>query len=241
MALMPSVSFIVAAYNVDKTLENAVYILLDKTKKWRIEDYEILIVVDSKTSDSTLQIGQKLAKSNPKIIVINRPENKSLGLILINSLKLVKKEYFCLCSGKDPFWPESFDCIFPLLGQADIIACYVGNPKDRPWFRRLASWINVALVNMLFGLNIPYYHFYFCRTSLTKKVPISSPSYSSMAEILVWLLKSGATFVLAPFYLKPQSKQSSAIKFKNIIGILSAYTKLFLKIRILGQKIDLNP
>ena len=32
-----------------------------------------------------------------------------------------------------------------------------------------------------------------------------------------------------------------SVLLKNIIGILSAYTKLFLKIRILGKKIDLNP
>lgn len=240
MAPKPSVSFIIAAYNVEKTLKNTISLLLGKLEEWHMEDYEILIAIDAKTTDQTPQIAQKLAGSIPKIMVVSRTENISLGLILINSLGLVKKEYYCLYTGKDSCRPESFDHIFPLLGQADIIACYVDNAKDRPWLRRFASWTNVSLVNMLFGLDIPYYHLYFCRASLAKQVPLSSPSYSSMDEVLIWLLKSGATFVLAPFYLKPQTKQSSALKFKNIAGMLSAYAKLFWKIIILGQKINLN-
>lgn len=240
MADMSSISFIVAAYNEEKDLENAVCLLLGRLADYDIKDYEIFVVVDSKTTDSTLVIAQKLADSYPGITVINRLENRSLGLILANGLKLVKKEYYCLYSGKDQYEPQSFDYIFPLLGRADIIACYVGNSENRPWFRRLASRVNVALINALFGLDLPYYHFYFCRTSFAKQVPISSPSYSSMAEILIWLLKSGATFLPAPIYFKQQGPKSSAMKVKNIVGILSAYAKLFWKIRILGQRIDLG-
>lgn len=235
-----SISFIVASYNVEKTLKNAVDIILAKLNQWHIEDYEILIVIDSKTTDLTLRIAQNLSRSNKKIIVVNNPENKSLGLILINGLRMVSKEYYCLYPGKDSCKSESFDHILPLLGRADIISCYVGNPKNRPALRRIAASLNVALVNILFNLDMPYYHFYFCRSSLAKQVPLSSPNYSSMDEVLIWLLKSGATFVLSPFYLKPQSKKSSALKIDNIIGILLAYAKLFWKIRILGQKINLN-
>lgn len=234
-----SISLIMPAYNEEKTIEFSVNSVSEKLRQYDF-DYEIFIFNDA-SSDKTGEIADKLALGDPNIKVFHNSKNMNLGFNFARGIKMASKTFAGLlpCHGLTD--PQSFDSVFQALDKADIVITYIANPEIRPLIRRIVSWINVALLNLIFGLRLKYYHLNFYRTKILKKIPTSTQSYALMVELLVYAVKSGATFIQVPFFLKKRvSGRSKALRLKNIINILKTYVNLFWQIMILRKRINLN-
>ncbi len=234
-----SISIIMPAYNEEETIEFSVRSAIEKLEEHGF-DYEIFIFNDGST-DKTGAIAEVLARKYPKITVFHNQRNMNLGFNFARGIVLASKEYAGLlpCHGQTAI--ESFDYILPALKKADVVITYHGNSEVRPLIRNIISRINVKLVNLIFGLNLKYYHLNFYRTEILKRIPTSTQNYALMVELLVYAVKSGATYIQVPVLLKKRTfGKSKAMRPKNIINILKTYIRLFWLIRICRKRVNLS-
>jgi len=236
-----SISLIMSAYNESAGIKLAVKTAQEKLKQYEF-DYEIFIFNDG-SADNTGKIADVLAAEDSKVKVFHNSKNMNVGYNFSRGIELASKSYTC-------FWPchnliasESFDCILPAIGRCDkdVIVAYIANPRVRPLSRRFVSWFNTALLNLLFDFGLKYYHLNFYRTALLKQLPNSTQGYAFMVELLVYALTSGAKWAEVPFWrLERGVGKSKALRFKNIADIFKTYARLFWRVRILKQKINLD-
>lgn len=104
----PIISFILPAYNVDKYIESC--ILSIETQDLPMDQYEVIVVNDGST-DSTLEVIQKLALLYSNIRVINQP-NQGLSVARNNGLKEASGNYIWFVDSDDTI---SFNCLSSLI------------------------------------------------------------------------------------------------------------------------------
>lgn len=229
-----SISLIMPAFNEEATIEFSVRSVMSKLVEHQF-DYEILIFDDGST-DQTGKIADRLALEDKKIKVFHNARNMNLGFNFAKGIDIASKKYAGLLPCHGLIDPESFDLILPSLaeGEIDVLVGYIANPKVRHLDRRIVSWVNTTLLNLLFGFGLKYYHFNFYRTELLKKLPRSTQSYALMVELLVCSLAFGASYEEVPFYRVERGMgKSKALRIKNLAEILKTYAQLFWRIRIL--------
>jgi len=123
---------------------------------------------------------------------------------------------------------------FAHVGKTDIVVIYTSNPEVRPFSRRVVSSTYTFINNVLFGLHVRYYNgLNIFRRDLLLKLPPIGNSFSYAAEILVSLLKSGATYIELPMELVPKKlANTSAFRWKNVKGVFMGISGLFWRIRV---------
>ena len=240
MDMNKSVSVVIPAYNEEKNLEAATVFLLERLKKNNISDFEILIFDDNST-DATGKIADELANKYSQIKIIHNPKNMNLGYNITKGFQLATKEFVGFVPGDNENEPETLDNIFQKLGRADIIIPYIKNPEVRPWGRRFLSRTYVIIINTTFGLNMKYYNgTCFFKTTMVKKVPISTFGFAYMTEILVKLLKSGASFIEVPMVNKKRERGATkAFRVKNIASVFKTFIHLFYEVQVLRRRVEI--
>jgi len=236
-----SVSIIIPAYNEEKKLAPTVDLVFNVLSKNGISDFEI-IIFDDYSTDKTGEVADELAKKYFQIKVVHNPKNMNLGFNITRGFQLAAKKYVGFVPGDDETDPETLDNIFKVLGKADIVVPYIANYEVRSFMRRWLSKTYVKIINLAFGLKMRYYNgLCFFKTSMVQKAPVSTYGFAYMTEILVKLLKSGATFVEVPMILKIRERGTTkAFRIKNILSVFKTFLKLFWEIKVLGKRIDLS-
>jgi len=233
-----SVSIVIPAYNEEKNLASTVSLSLERLEKNSISDFEILIFDDNST-DNTGKIADGLAEKYQQIKVIHNPKNMNLGYNITKGFELATKEYCGFIPGDNETDPEILDTVFQNLGKADIIMPYIQNPEARPWGRRILSKTYVLIINIAFDLHMKYYNgpCYF-KTEMVKMVPVSTHGFAYMTEILVKLLKSGASFIEVPMINRKRERGATkAFRIKNIISVFKTFLTLFYEVQILRRRV----
>lgn len=233
------ISIVVPALNEEKNLEAAVRGLcsfLDKESF--LTDYEILIFDDG-SKDRTGELADKLGRENSRIRVIHNSRNMGLGYNLRKGTELATGEYVSWFPADNENTPQSLIDALKHTGEADIIIAYTSNMEVRSFKRRIISTVYTFINNFIFGLNVRYFNgtpVY--KRSLLLKVPSWSNSFAFAVEIIVPLLKSGATYIEVPVEIKATSK-TSALKFKRILQVVKAIFSLFWRINIKRERIKI--
>jgi glycosyltransferase involved in cell wall biosynthesis len=104
--LQPKVSIIVPVYNAEKYLERCINSLKNQT----LEDIEIILVDDSST-DSSLEICNRMASDDPRIKVIHKV-NEGAGYARNAALEIVSGEYIGFVDSDDYIAPEMFKTLY---------------------------------------------------------------------------------------------------------------------------------
>lgn len=84
-------------FNVERTISLAIDSILMQNVNFK---YEIVIVNDAST-DQTLSIINKYARSNGQIKIINLPKNSGNAIAFYHGLKEAKGKYYCVLDGDD--------------------------------------------------------------------------------------------------------------------------------------------
>jgi glycosyltransferase involved in cell wall biosynthesis len=100
---MPEVSVILAAYNAEKYLVEAVQSILDQT----FRDFELLLFDDG-SKDSTPQIVKDLAAKDPRVVPISRP-NKGLTPTLNEGIARATGTFLARMDADDVALPQRFE------------------------------------------------------------------------------------------------------------------------------------
>lgn len=227
-------SIIIPAFNEEGNLENAVLGLCGLLgKESALNDYEILIFDDC-SSDRTGEIADRLARSSHCIKVAHNRKNMGLGYNFWEGAKLAHGDYVTWFPGDNENIQESFVDTLRHAGNADVIISYTSNPEVRPFIRRIISRYYTMMNNLLFNLNLRYYNgLCVYKKDVLLSLPKVENSFAFAAEILIRLLKSGASHIEVPANIRARpSGQSAAFALKNIAKVVSKISRLFWEIRI---------
>ncbi len=231
-----SLSIGILAYNEEDNLKDTIIDLLKVLKKHKI-DYEIIIVNDG-SIDKTPLIAEKLAKKNIKIRVIHHKINKGVGLAIVNVIRNASKDFLAYIPGDNQFNYENIAEYIKHLGNYDLIVGYISNKENRNIYRRIASYIFISIIKMLFHIDVQYTNgLNFIKTDLIKDMEFTSKGHSISSEIIIKVMKfrkvryKNVEFKL----LKKETDTSTAFKWRSILNS-AYYTALLWKNIYINKK-----
>ncbi len=104
MSAPPRVSVIMAVYNEERFLEEAVASVLTQ----RFEGFEVIIADDGST-DATPEIARTLAERDPRIRVLRSERNRGKPFVLNEALAICRGELIAWLDGDDVMLPDKLD------------------------------------------------------------------------------------------------------------------------------------
>lgn len=225
----------VPALNEEDNLANTIN-EIQEGLRGKIKNYEIFIFDDGST-DQTGKIADQLAKDSSKIKVIHNRPNKGLGNCYREGLRMAKFEYYMYIPGDNQFPKKALIALVNRIGELDIIIPYVTNMHIRPLPRQILSSTFTIIINLAFGLHIKYYNgTVIHRTDILRRVRSTTNGFAYQAEILIQLLKSGASFVEVGYEMvERQIGLTSAFKLKNVKSVFQTIGLLFWEIQVLRK------
>jgi glycosyltransferase involved in cell wall biosynthesis len=203
-----SLSLVMPAFNEEANVEAAVRRSLAALER-ATDEFEILVVDDGST-DRTAAIAEGVAREDPRVRVLRNGRNLNYGLSLRRGLREARCEWI-LHDGMDlPLAPEDLGLFTPWFAECDVI---VARRADRsahsPW-RRLTSWVNGALLRLLFApraRDLNFVQFY--RRSFAQSVTVESTSPAFVTPELILRAEHGGARVrevVAQFRRRPHGR-----------------------------------
>ncbi|MDD5067757.1 MAG: glycosyltransferase family 2 protein [bacterium] len=229
-----SVSVVIPAYNEEPNIRKTVEDVLSasRTASTPVE----IIIVDDHSTDKTLFVSQQAAKKNKNVIVHHNAVNRGLGYNFIMGIKMARHEYVVMIPGDNEVGRGSIVTLFRALQhtKADLLIPYFTNSYIRPKFRQMLSRLYVFFLNIMFGFNIRYYNgTVLYKTAMVKKLPVSTNGFAYQAEMVIRLLKSGASFESPGLLLKERiGGTSKALSVKSFLSVTGTILYLFWLINI---------
>ncbi|MER3445502.1 MAG: hypothetical protein C4291_01095 [Candidatus Dadabacteria bacterium] len=227
-----SLSVVLPAYNesenIEKTVTHAVSYL-----KGTFRDYEVIVVNDGST-DRTPEIVERLASSNPRIVLVNHPKNLGYGSALRSGFERASLDYIFLMDSDGQFDISDIDRLIPFLDSYDVVVGYREKRAD-PFIRSLNARLYHLFIRLLFGLklrDIDCAFKIFPRSVYHAIRPIESGGALFSAEFLIRLNQKGFTIREVPVRHFPRrfGRQTGA-NLNVIIRMFKECWKLKDKIR----------
>jgi len=222
-----SITVVIPAFNEEANVADAIHTVQEAFRGYS-DDYEILVVNDG-SRDRTGEITEAQAKKDPRVRVVHNEQNSGHAYTLNRGYKSAAKEFVTVFPGDNEISAMYLRTFLQEMGQADLIISYMVSMKNRPVYRRILSNSFVIVLNILFGLRLKCYNgATLYRTKDLRTLDIkSSHGMTILAECLIRLIKSGATYKEVPFdFIGRKGGCSRALRFKNfiecfkVIGIL---------------------
>ena len=224
------VSIIIPALNEEVILPKVVFDTLNLVKT-KFKNYEIILINDG-SSDSTPKIMNSLSQEDPQIAVIHNTKNLGFGASYRLGVRQAKGEYIILLCGDGGLPISSLEKLIPHIGTADIVIPWMKNLKTiKSKSRYLLSRTYTRLLNLFFNLDLKYYNgLPIHKASLIKGLEYSDSGFGFQAELLIKLIRSGATYVQVGVEGAEEAQQSDALNIKNWLRIFSTITELLVSI-----------
>lgn len=137
---MASVSIIVAAYNVEKTIGRALESAIHQT----MEDIEILCMEDCST-DATAEILRRYAEQDPRIRVVYHTENRGPAAVRYDGVMAAAGEYVLFLDGDDAYAPNACECLYQEMKRRSLDILHYGAvlipDETHPPEKQVLAWL----------------------------------------------------------------------------------------------------
>ncbi len=225
------ISFFIPCLNEEKNILNTLKDLTESVSNFKIS-YEIIIVDDNST-DNTLKIVNKYIHDNKdlNINIVKNNYSKGLGRNFVDQAFRANGENYMLINGDNAEPKETITKILSQLNKSDIIIPYFGNLDNRKLRRKLISMLFTKLVNIISGLNIPYYNGpAIHKTYNVVRWSPDSIGFAYQAELIVNSIYQKNEFTTVKITnMDRKLGVSSAFKLINVLSVLHSLTQILLK------------
>ncbi len=144
-----SVSIIIPAYNEEDSIAEVLE-QIDQVMESSENDYEIIVVDDGSTDDTTEVL------KNLTVKVIRHPHNKGYGASLKTGIRNAAGDIIVITDADGTYPPEEIPNIISLMDQNDmVVGARTGGNVKIPLIRRPAKWFLAKLANYLSDTTIP--------------------------------------------------------------------------------------
>ena len=155
--IFSSISFIVPCYNEEDNISDVINEIESAVISFSNIVYEI-IIIDDASKDKTLKIIKKMQKMNKNIKIIQNKENKGLGGSIKKGFCNIQNDYVMYLPGDNCHSKTEIKKLLEVNSDFDILLSYYSNARTRNLFRRLFTYLYTPFLNLIFGLNLPYYN-----------------------------------------------------------------------------------
>jgi glycosyltransferase involved in cell wall biosynthesis len=166
--------------NIEAVISKAVPVAEKVADKWEI------IMVDDGSSDKTLEIAKRLAKNDPRLVVVTHNKNRGYGAALKTGLSTAKYDLIVFNDGDGQFDLLEVEKFFEKMGNVDMVIGYRKKRVDSPLRHLLMNMLKVWDL-VLFGFkfkDIDCGFKLFKREALNKIMPLESEGAIITTEIL---------------------------------------------------------
>jgi len=225
-----SISLIVPALNEELIVGKVLSEILQQVES-HFACYELIALNDGST-DATGQIMDSIAFDNPHVKVVHNANNMGLGASFQAGLAIASGDYVMLLCGDGGLPARSLPAIFDKVGSADLVIPHMVNlRKIKTPLRFLLSRIYTKLLNYISGSQLNYYNGLpvYRRVQLAN-IKITSRGFGFQGEIIVKLLKSGASHVEVGVEGAEETGRSFALKPRNIFSVARTFASLTLEL-----------
>jgi glycosyltransferase involved in cell wall biosynthesis len=151
MAIVPTaLTVIMPAYNEEAGLVRAVDLLRSYLSELGIA-FEILIVNDA-SRDHTGELANGLAERYAEVRAIHHPENRGIGGGFVTGVAEARGDWLILIPADLALQLAELSKYFNAAEDADVIVGIRSDRSDYSDYRLLVSWINIRLIQILFGM-----------------------------------------------------------------------------------------
>ena len=225
-----SISFVVPCYNEEDNISDVINEIESAVISFSNIVYEI-IIIDDASKDNTLKIIKEMKKMNKKIKKIQNKVNKGLGGSIKKGLDNIQNDYVMYLPGDNCHSKTEIKKLLKVNSDFDILLSYYSNTKTRNLFRRLFTYLYTPFLNLIFGLNLPYYNgIAIYKKKMLDNFEIKTSSFTWQIELLVKMLKNDQTKLeLVSTVLSHRNKgDSKAFNIKNCFKVIYSIAVIFL-------------
>ena len=166
--------------NIESVVNKAILVLQKVADRWEI------IMIDDGSSDKTLEIAQKLAKQDSRLVVISHEKNRGYGAALKTGFTKAKYNLVVFNDGDGQFDLSEVTKFLDKIENADIVIGFRKKRLDNPFRHLLMNMLKVWDL-VLFGFkfkDIDCGFKLFKKESLNKILPFKSEGAMITTEIL---------------------------------------------------------
>ena len=219
---------IVPALNEENRIIDSVNEVIAAVQELSIE-YE-LILVDDGSIDLTWEKMQSLQNSNKRVRAIKNFANLGIGASYKVGLSYASGDFVTWVPADLSHKKASLLDAYSVLDSADIIIPLPNNPHVRSLKRQLISKIFTFFINVGSGLSVPYYNgLSVHKRTLLERIEIHSTGFGFQAEIIVKLIKQGATYRIVNTFIDERKEgKSKALTCKNFTEVAKTSSRIFI-------------
>ena len=211
----------IPAYNESANLEGCVQALQEKLVALGVEA-EILIVDDG-SQDGSGALADALAARWSNLRVIHHPANRGIGAAFVTAVSAALGEWLILIPADLAMDLDDLPRYLEAAHQADIVVGLRSDRSDYTWIRRLISWVNIRLVQVLFGMSLRQFQYIsLYRTPVLRQIEIEYwQSAFFLAEILIKARDQGFRLVEVEVrYLPRRAGRATGVRPRLILRTL---------------------
>ncbi len=196
------------------------------------EGYFNITILDANSTDNTVEIAKKF---NCKILLDDK-NIKGFGGSVINGLKKLDKDYFCIFDGDNSFNPKDISKLIEKINlNYDFVFAsrYLNNEKsdDDTFITKIGNFFFTKLVQILFKINTTDVLFFFVlgKKKNLNNLNITENDFSICTEFII---KAHKKFNCAEVLSKERKRLygvSKVNKFFDGLSILNNIIKLYFK------------
>lgn len=147
-----NLSIVVPVYNEEKVIQSTINFINETLKKSNIEKYEIIVVNDGSTDDTS----SVLLNNEIDCVVVNHENNKGYGASLKTGVKVAKFEIIATIDADGTYPIDKIPELFNYMKVYDmVVGARTGKNVKIPLSRKPAKWFINKLANFLTGTKIP--------------------------------------------------------------------------------------
>lgn len=150
-ARCPGLSLVMPAYNEEANVSAAIRAAARAGERFA-EDYEV-IVVDDGSRDRTADRVREEARVNPRVRLLQHPQNRGFGAALKTGLKAAEKPLVFYTDSDLQFDLDQIGSLLDNIAAFPVVIGYRVNRQDH-WLRKLNAWAWGQLQRLLFGLRV---------------------------------------------------------------------------------------
>ena len=211
--MTPLLTVFIPAYNEAANLEGCV-----KARHGKLEALGVhaeILIVDDGSQDGSGALADALASRWSNMRVIHHPINRGIGATFMTAVSAAQGEWLILIPADLAMDPEDLPQYLDAAPQADIVVGLRSDRSDYTWIRRLISWVNIRLVQVLFGMQLHQFQYIsLYRTAVLRRIEIEYwQSAFFLAEILIKARDLGARLVEVEIcYLPRQAGRATGVR-----------------------------
>ena len=224
------ISFVIPAYNESKNIKQTVDQVVNSCTFLNITEFEILIINDN-SNDNTEDEIRQIAKiySQINLITYKNKINLGFGGSVIKGLKLAKYPYIFWLPGDNSHHSLELNKVLKEREGYDIVSTYYTNAHERTIGRKLFTKIYTPFLNIIYGLNVPYYNgFSIISKRIINQINIETNAHCWQVEL--WVKANhikNFNYKFVPTILKDRINSINAFKLKNCVKVIYTIFRLF--------------